>query len=154
MTDFSQLGTDLRLLGDLEHQHSRNPGNDLRTMVRPAPERTDLLVVDGVQNLQQALMLRFLTPRGDLAVLGHPTYGSRLHLLVGEPNTETNRNRAKLYVLEALQEEPRVASVRSLRVTTGRADRGLVDIEASLVVSGIGEVLNLVFPFFLGGDGA
>lgn len=153
MTDFAHLGTDLRLLGDLEHQNSRNPGSDLRTVVRPAPERTDLLLVDGVENLAQALMLRFLTPRGDLAVLGHPTYGSRLHLLIGEPNTEANRNRAKLYALEALQDEPRVASVRSLRVATSRSDRGRIDLDATLVVAGTDAAVNLVFPFFLGGGG-
>jgi phage baseplate assembly protein W len=47
-----------------------------------------------VDNLKQALLLRFLTPTGELALLGHPDYGSRLSELIGELNNETNRNRA------------------------------------------------------------
>jgi phage baseplate assembly protein W len=78
-------------------------------------------------------------------VLGHPTYGSRLHLLIGEPNTETNRNRAKLYVLEALTQEPRVDEVLNVTVKTSPADRGRLDFSISLrpIFSDI--VLNLVF---------
>jgi phage baseplate assembly protein W len=68
----------------------------------------DLGRVDGRANLAQALILRLITPRGSLAQLGHPSYGSRLVSLVGELNNETTRNLARLYTLEALAEEPRV----------------------------------------------
>lgn len=68
----------------------------------------DLDVVDGRDNLGQAIIIRLLTPRGELAPLGHPEYGSRLHELIGRENTETTRNLVKLFILEALQLEPRI----------------------------------------------
>ena len=98
MTDFEALfGADLRLLGNLLHAEQRERGSDLFVAIRPASSRTDLQRVTGVENLQQALLVRFLTQVGELEPLGHPSYGSRLHELVGQLNTETTRNRAKLY---------------------------------------------------------
>lgn len=74
-------------------------------------------VVRGRQNLAQALMLRLLTRQGALAPLGHPDYGSRLITLIGRENDESNRNLARLYALDALQQEPRVRKVLDLAVT-------------------------------------
>jgi len=156
--DPSLFGTDLRLLGDLEHQNSRRPGSDLCTVERP--ERgfpgekppVDLRTVAGVENLQQALLLRFLTPVGDLAALGHPRYGCRLHELVGELNNDTTRNRAKMFVLQALAEEPRVKEVLSVSVTPSPRDPAAVDVRVALVPIGEPAALNLVFPFSLAGE--
>ena len=61
--------------------------------------------------------MRLLTPRGELAELGHPEYGSRLHELIGTPNTETRRGLAKLFVLEASRQEPRIEKVIEVTVT-------------------------------------
>ncbi|HVG00749.1 MAG TPA: hypothetical protein VND68_12990 [Chloroflexia bacterium] len=152
----AHFGTDLRLLRDLERQNDRAPGNDLAITRKPQPEpqpdRVDLETLSGDDNLKQALLLRFLTPVGQLKVLGHPEYGSHLFELIGELNNETNRNRAKMFVLQALAGEPRVKRVRSVLVTQNRAYRERMDIEASLEVIGSDTVLNLVFPFFLDGD--
>ncbi|MCZ7627058.1 MAG: GPW/gp25 family protein [Candidatus Methylomirabilis sp.] len=112
----ARLGTDLRLLLDLEHvKSSRDPGHDLTIRRRPETEQVDLDTWSSVDNLVQALFLRFLTPAGELAILGHPNYGSRLAELIGELNNETNRNRAKLYVLQALADEPRVKKSSRLK---------------------------------------
>jgi len=147
-----QFGVDLRLLLNLEHQNDRNPGSDLRVSKRPeSAAKDDLEVLAEVANLQQALLLRFLTRTGELTALGHPDYGSRLYQLIGELNNEGNRNRAKLYVLESLQAEPRVQEVLSVNVTQNRADRTGMDISVSLRTIVEGTVLNLVFPFFLQG---
>jgi phage baseplate assembly protein W len=145
---FERFGSDLRLLRDLENQNSRNPGNDL-FVTRPSVTGIDLATVSLVDNLKQALLLRFLTPMGELAQLGHPDYGSRLFELIGELNSETNRNRAKLFALQALQAEPRVKEVRAVTVTQNRADRTRMDIKVSLVPVDSDTLLNLVFPFFL-----
>ena len=141
----AHLGSDLRLLGDLQFQNDRAGGSDLlATLGQPI----DLQTLQDRQNLQQALLLGLLTRQGDLTQLGHPDYGSRLYTLIGELNNQTNRNRAKLFVLEALAAEPRVQSVISVDVT-GVRDR--IDISVSLQTI-IGDTpLNLVFPFFLGG---
>jgi phage baseplate assembly protein W len=72
----------------------------------------------GRSNLGQALILRLLTPRGSLDQLGHPDYGSRLVELIGRRNDETSRNLARLYTLQAVREEPRVAELLDLSVET------------------------------------
>ena len=151
---FARLGTDLRLLRELTRQNSRNAGNDLSTITLPDRQSelplVDLETLSTQENFEQALLLRFLTPAGELAQLGHPDYGSRLFELIGELNNETNRNRAKLYVLEALAAEPRVAQPPLLvRVTQNKADPTRMDIEIQLKPIDSDSILNLVFPFFL-----
>jgi len=142
-----QFGVDLRLLRDLERQNERQRGSDLSTIERHG--EIDLETLQGVNNLKQSLLLRFLTPVGELAPLGHPSYGSRLFDLIGELNTETNRNLAKLFVLQALGDEPRVKEVREVIVSQNRADRARMDISVSVMAIDGNTSLNLVFPFFL-----
>lgn len=146
-----RFGTDLRLLGNLELQETRTRGSDLAVRVRPETGGTDFETLADVENLKQALLLRFLTPVGELAPLGHPDYGCRLHELIGERDTETNRNRAKLFVLQALGAEPRVEKVIDVKVKSDRRRPGRLDIAASVKVLGHDTLLNLVFPFFLEG---
>ena len=148
----TKFGVDLQLLRNLDQRKSsRDPGSDLSTASRPGIAGADLKTLSKTDNLVQALFLRFLTPQGELAVLGHPDYGSRLSDLIGELNNETNRNRAKLFVLEALGAEPRVKEVRSVLVTQNKSDRTRVDINISLTTIQSDTPLNLVFPFFLEG---
>jgi phage baseplate assembly protein W len=149
LIDFARFGSDLRLLENLSRQEQRDRGADLMTRVRPESGRTDLARLDGVENLKQALLLRFLTPVGELAALGHRDYGSRLHTLIGERNNETNRNRAKLYVLEALAAEPRVQEVLDVQVLGRRSEPTRLDIHVTAKVVDHDTPLNLVFPFFL-----
>ena len=73
-----------------------------------ASEVHDLDIVDGRENLAQALLLRLLTPRGSLARLGHADYGSRLHELIGRRKTDELRALAKAFVLDAVAQERRV----------------------------------------------
>lgn len=88
----------------------------------------DLVARDGFENLAQAVILRLLTPRGELAALGHPEYGSRVHELIGRENTTTQRNRLKLFVLEAMKLEPRVERVVELKVEPSPGTRSTVDV--------------------------
>jgi phage baseplate assembly protein W len=152
------FGTDLRLLPDLDRASSRSEGHDLMTLERPeraSPDDdrvpVDLRTLAGNENLVQALILRLLTPAGELAPLGHPRYGCRLHELVGELNNETTRNRAKLYVLQALAEEPRIREVAAVSVTPSPRDPVQVEVRMTLVPIGEPAALNLVFPFSLAG---
>jgi phage baseplate assembly protein W len=85
----------------------------------PGPGRSasrDLQVVEGVDALRQALLLRLLTPLGSLAALGHAEYGSRLHELVGSGFTEAARLLARAFVLQAVRQERRVERVLALNV--------------------------------------
>jgi phage baseplate assembly protein W len=140
-------GIDLQLLGNLERQNSRDRANDLFTATQN--DSVDFATLKGAENLKQALLLRFLTPLGELALLGHPDYGSRLYELIGELNNEVNRNRAKVYVLQALAAEPRVQTVKSVQVTPNQTDRTQMDIRVSLRAIETETDLNFVFPFFL-----
>ena len=90
------------------------------------------------------------TRKGELAPLGHAGYGSRHHELIGEPNVERVRNLIKLYVMQALRDEPRIE--RLLRVDV-RPDhdppRETVRISISARLIGEQTPLNLVVPFSL-----
>ena len=77
-------------------------------------ERGDIKLTSGRANLAQALINRLLTRRGELTGLGHPDYGSRLYLLIGEPNTRRTQAVAELYIREALADESRVQEIRDI----------------------------------------
>jgi phage baseplate assembly protein W len=86
-----------------------------------AGQLLDFDIVGGRHNLAQAIIIRLLTPRGELDALGHPEFGSRLHELIGRENTDTTRNLVKLFILEALQLEPRIEK-KKIEVTVTQAD--------------------------------
>lgn len=82
-----------------------------RAAVNLQEARGDLRLSTGRQNLAQAILNRLYTRRGALTGLGHPGYGSRLHQLIGEPDTRRTRALAEYYVRECLASDPRVAEV-------------------------------------------
>ncbi len=88
----------------------------------------DIALTSDVDNLAQAVALRLLTPRGELSALGHPEYGSRLAELIGEVRTETTRNLAKLFVIEALKQERRIAEIVEVVVEDHPGDRHRMNI--------------------------
>lgn len=122
-----QLGKDLLLTPFFQATEWDQLDLVSRPRGRPYPlEPVDLDVAEGEEALRQALILRLLTPVGALAELGHSAYGSRLGELIGLENTETNRLRARRFVLQALAQERRVKEVLDLRVTVpadGAGDR-------------------------------
>lgn len=118
--------------------------------VRSRGAERDLLLRDGIDNLTQAIANRLKTRKGELAALGHPEYGSRHHELIGEPNVERTRNLIKLYVLQALRDEPRIERVLETRVRAEHSPpRESVRIEITVRVVGEPVPLNLVLPFSL-----
>jgi len=88
----------------------------------------DVATTSGRDNLGQAITARLLTPRGELAELGHPEYGSRLHELIGSPNSETRRSLTKLFVLESLAQEPRIEKIVRCDVAPAPGSRDRVDV--------------------------
>jgi len=116
---------------------------------RPGGQR-DLEASDGITTFVQAVANRLKTRKGELAALGHPEYGSRHHELIGEPNVDRTRNLIKLYVLQALRDEPRIEKVLAASVRAEHAPpRDTVRIELELRVIGTPTPLNLVVPFSL-----
>lgn len=111
---------------------------DLRLVFLPAggadlaAGASDLETVEGLDNLQQALTLRLLVGQGELAALGHPAYGSRIHALVGEPLDAPNRELLRRYVRRALLGDPRVAEVTRVEVVPREDAPGVVRVEATV----------------------
>lgn len=97
-----------------------------------AAGRDDLATVAERANLGQALMLRLLTEQGTLAPLGHPAYGSRLVSLIGRLNDEATRHLARLYVIEAVRQEPRVKALTALSVATAPGAPDTIRIELAV----------------------
>jgi phage baseplate assembly protein W len=125
---------------------------DLATALdaKRVPRLRDLLTTERVGAIEQAIINRLKTRKGELAPLGHAGYGSRHHELIGEPYVERVRNLIKLYVMQALRDEPRIE--RLLRVDV-RPDhdppRETVRISISARLIGEQTPLNLVVPFSL-----
>lgn len=114
------------------------------------PRTRDLGVVAGVASAEQLFVNRLKTQRGELAPLGHPEYGSRHHELIGEPNVERTRNLIKLFVLQALADEPRVQQMLRCDVYAPHSPpRDQVRIEVDVRLVDEPNPLNLVVPFSL-----
>jgi phage baseplate assembly protein W len=109
---------------------------------------SDIGVVDGNDNLEQAVIMRLLTPVGELRALGHPEYGSRLHRLIGEKNNETHRNLVRLYILESLAFEPRIEEVLEVQVAENPGHRTGVDVLLVVRPAGSGGPVR-IGPFIL-----
>jgi len=111
---FEFLGTDLSVVPHMVANDASEVDLVTRTKIIKSrlpggpQEFVDLGILTGRENLAQALILRLLTPQGSLTALGHDKYGSNLHKLIGQLKTEELRNLCRAYVLEAVQQEPRV----------------------------------------------
>jgi phage baseplate assembly protein W len=159
MADTSFFGTDLAL-GFIANDSGGTVAGpfsfvDLQARFNTgvSPRALDLGVQSGMANLVQSLIARIMTERGELAPLGHPNYGSRHHQLVGEPNTESNRNLVKLYMIECIKQEPRITAILQIDVQQGPGliNRDKVDVNTALQVAGVSNPLNLVIPFSFAG---
>jgi phage baseplate assembly protein W len=155
------MATDPQLLRDVQIELTHH---ELRPVyVVPAQRRTlpagqggrtllDYEPIESKENLGQAIVLRLLTERGELAELGHPEYGSRLHELLGAPNTETRRGLAKVFILEALAQESRIEKVLDVTIKEHpqRTDeqRHLVDVVIRVQPIGATDVVT-IGPFTL-----
>jgi len=146
-----QLLSDIRLrLQQARFRPVYTEDSDTRRVVIRDQSRTltDLGRVEGRKNLEQAILMRLLTPRGEIAALGHPEYGSRIHELIGTPNTEATRNRLRLFILESLQQERRIAEIVEVAVAIGSTGRDRVDVRLRVLPIGETDILDLG-PFTL-----
>jgi phage baseplate assembly protein W len=145
------LGTDLALDYPGPSGWFENADLRVRRAAGTVPSTVDLAVVARTEAADQLLANRLKTQKGELAELGHPDYGSRHHDLIGEPNVERTRNLVKIYVLEALSHEPRIAEIIDCTVSADRRAPDLVRIEIFARLHREPHLLNLVVPFSLAG---
>lgn len=139
--DEELLGTDLRLRMETRPDFV-GIGMDLQVT-----RSGDIMTLAGRHNLVQAIFHRLLTRKGELAELGHPDYGSRLHELVGEPNNERTRELVRLYAKECISQEQRIREIVKIRVTASTAETVWLDITVIPVRST--DAMNFTFPFSL-----
>lgn len=147
------FGTDLAVLvGFAAHDTSPLDLQEARPPARRGGrtvELVDLACLDGRENLAQALILRLLTPRGSLAVLGHAGYGSRLHELIGQRKNESARHLCRAFVLEAIADEPRVEP-RAVAFTFDAEAETPSSLRFTLTVRPRGGGADLVVPLEVG----
>lgn len=127
MATDAHLRTDLRLQ---LRQAALRPVYGNQELVRRIRQGRvkDFDTIQGQDNLAQAVVMRLLTPRGELTALGHPSYGSRLHELIGDRNMATNLDLIRLYILESLAQEPRLEQVETLRVEPAPGSRDRINV--------------------------
>lgn len=130
-------------------------GDDLQVMERAggldllANATGDISLAHGNDNIVQALVLRLRVRRGELARLGWPDFGSRLHELIGEPNITRTHVKAMAFARAAVEQDPRVTRVLSseAQVIPGERDTVRVLMEVQLIDAP--NPLNLVFELRL-----
>jgi phage baseplate assembly protein W len=131
-------------------------GNDLRLLERSGvvdvlPDYSgDLALARGNENIAQALTMRLLVRRGELAALGWPTYGSRLHELIGEPNQQRTHVVLMAHARSAVEQDPRVLEVLGIEAHVIPGERDVVRLEMEIQLITENNPLNLVFDVKLG----
>lgn len=105
----------------------------------------DLALARGNDNIVQALTLRLRVRQGELAPLGWPDYGSRLHELIGEPNVSRTHLKAQAFARQAIEADPRVLKVVTVRTVNIPGERDTVRLMMDIQLIDAPNPLNLVF---------
>jgi phage baseplate assembly protein W len=134
------FGTDLLLVDYAE-------GVDLAARTAGGVGGGDLTLAVGNDNIVQALTLRLRVRQGELAPLGWPDYGSRLHELIGEPNLPRTHLRLQAFARQAVEADPRVVRVEDARTTVTPGERDTVRLLLDVRLIDEPNPLNLVFDF-------
>jgi len=108
----------------------------------------DLALAAGASNISQALSLRLMVRLGELARLGLPDYGSRLHELIGQPNNQRTRVLAMGLARTAIEQDPRVKQVVTVEAHQEEQDVLRIGMEIELIQENT--PLNLIFDLRLG----
>jgi phage baseplate assembly protein W len=132
-----ELGKDLKVMNnDLEYPFdadvSNSPANDF--------SKAELRACLG-----QALVNKLRTKKGELKA--HPDYGSELHNAIGLPATINTKGIIELYTIEAILQDPRVSSVKSVVIVFDK-DANKATIDVTVIPINSTEPLNIVYPFF------
>jgi phage baseplate assembly protein W len=113
-------------------------------------QRGDLALAQGNENIIQALTMRLLVRKGELARLGWPNYGSRIHELIGEPNNQRTRTILMAHARSAIEQDARVEKVDSVVARVLQGERDVVRLELEIELIHDQKPLNLVFDVRLG----
>jgi phage baseplate assembly protein W len=86
-----------------------DPGQDSDTLEMKTDNRGRLKTVRGIENLKQSLYIRLITPKG--SYVGHPEYGSNIHMYLGMKNTPENASLIDLEIERTFRTDSRVTRV-------------------------------------------
>ncbi|HTT38622.1 MAG TPA: hypothetical protein VMH32_13245 [Burkholderiales bacterium] len=117
----------------------------------PVGSSGDLTLAYGNDNAVQALSLRLRVRKGELAPLGWPDYGSRLHELIGEPDLARTQLKAQVFAREAVEADPRVKKVNSVDVVVIPGERSVLRLAMSVLLIDQPTPLDLIFDLALEG---
>ena len=109
----------------------------------------DLQLARGNDNIVQALTLRLMVRRGELARLGWPDYGSRLHELIGEPNNRRTHLKVMAFARAAIEQDPRVREVSEVRVQLIAGERDTARLMMEIALIDAPNPVNLVYDLVL-----
>ena len=102
----------------------------------------DVDTVNGLNTLEQAIIMRLLTPLGELTALGHPKYGSRLHELIGHPLHTANLQLIERFVKISLKHEKRILKTENIKAYTLATTPGVAHVDL-LATATTGESISL-----------
>jgi phage baseplate assembly protein W len=139
----SGMCEDTDLIKVLKENPYKLPGLDFLDLYKVG----DIATISGTENVQQSIINRIMTRKGELAALGHPEYGSKHYDLIGELNSESNRNLLKFYILECLSHEPRVEKILRTQIKADADNRSLVRIYLKIKIINVTSPINLIIPF-------
>jgi phage baseplate assembly protein W len=105
----------------------------------------DLALARGNDNIVQALTLRLRVRKGELAPLGWPDYGSRLHELIGEPDVSRTHLKLQAFARQAIEADPRVSRIHSIQTVSLPGERDTVRLMMDIQLIDSPHPLNLVF---------
>lgn len=111
----------------------------------------DLDIARGNGDIIQALILRLKVRKGELAPLGWPDYGSRLHELIGEPNNPRTHVILMAHSRNAIEQDDRVAKVTGVRTQVLPGEPNVVRIIMDILLINEPNPINLVFEMNLEG---
>lgn len=106
----------------------------------------DLSLIRGYDNLKQAIINRLKTIKGEFY---NTYYGSELDKCFSLPISNTLRNQFIGYIIEALNQEPRIKSREEINIEFIKDNNqfyALINIKVVPIDSM--HAMNIVFPFF------
>ena len=119
---------------------SLNNGTDLKFSVNQ-----DFDTISGRDNLTQAIFSRLSTIKGEYFI---EAYGSEINSVIGQPRDDLLKNRLSGYVVEALNQEPRIQEIQDITVTFPEEENS-VEISITILPIDSQVPLNLIFPLFI-----
>lgn len=139
----------------MDEEREKLFGNDLRVDeheggmdLMPDPAG-DLALAEGNENIVQALQMRLRVRLGELAPLGWPDYGSRLHELIGELNIARTHVKGMAFARQAIEADPRVKEVTEVRAAVLPGERDTVRLFLEVLLITQPTPLNLVHDLSL-----